>query len=176
MTAPSIEFLNPDTGEPSADCPMLMKTLHLLIGGMERVSNRLVEATALDVCFNRAAVACTSTPRASEFLRRACCGGYELLVLHPKHLLAEAGRSEPTPETLIQVVWTVKSRCSAPLIVLGAEAEVEYRFLEAGADAVLVGRWKTEELRTEIERLLSLPEPEQPTRRRTWSLAGIFGK
>ncbi len=153
-----------------------MKTLHLLIGGLERNLNRLVEATVLDVCYNRAAVACITTPRASEFLRQGSCGSYELLVLNALHLLPESNGSEPTCETLIQLVWALKSRCSAPLVVLGSNPEYEYRFLEAGADAVLNGRWKAQELRSEVERLLSLPAPEKPARRRAWSLAGIFGR
>lgn len=152
-----------------------MKTLHLLLGGAERRLNSTIQTTMLDLCYNRAAVTCTNSLRPAEFLRQGCCGCYDLIILDADHLLAEAGRPEPSPESLVQVVWTLKNQSSAPLIVLGATAEMEYRFLEAGADAVLVGAWQTEELRAEMERQLSLPEPEKAQRRSNWSLAGFFG-
>ncbi len=152
-----------------------MKTLHLLIGGIERNLNRLIEATVLDVCYNRAAVACTKVARPGEFLRHGGGGGYELLILNADHLQPESGHAEPGEEQLVQTVWSIKNCYSAPLIVLGCSAELEYRFLEAGADAVLPGRWKGEELRLEVQRLLTLPA-EEPVHRRSWSLAGLFGK
>ncbi len=152
-----------------------MKTLHLLLGGSERRWNTVIQTTVLDVCYNRAAVAWTHCMRPNEFVRQACCGCYEMIILDIDHLLAEPGRPQLTSPELIQIVWTVRNQSPVPLIVVGATAELEYRFLEAGADAVLVGPLVTGELRNEIERQLALPEPEEPLRRRPWSLAGLFG-
>ncbi|HEY5915202.1 MAG TPA: hypothetical protein VJA21_31805 [Verrucomicrobiae bacterium] len=152
-----------------------MKTLHLLLGGAERRLTSAIQTTVLDVCFNRAAVAFTNSLRPNEFVRQGCCGCYELIILDTEHLLPELGRPELGSEELVQIVWTLKNQSSTPLVVLGATAEMEYRFLEAGADAVLVGRWKPDELRAAVDQQLALPHAEEPPRRRNWSFAGFFG-
>jgi len=150
--------------------------MHLLLGSSERRLNSLIEATVLDVCYNRAAVQVTRTSRLGDFVRHAGYGGLDLMILAANHQLPEPGRSESNEEVLVQAVWTVKNQCSAPLMVLGVAPEVEYRIREAGADVVVPTSLRAEELKAEFNRIISLPAPEEPARQSSWSLAALFGR
>jgi len=153
-----------------------MKTLQMLLGCSERRTAAVIEATVLDVCYNRAAVKTAKVPRLGEFTRSAVCGSVELMVLVPHLLLAEPRLGEPTTEMVVQAVWLAKNRCPAPLVLLSSSAQDEYRFLEAGADAVLSGTLKPEDLHAQLARLISLPEPEEPLAQPKWSFASIFSR
>jgi hypothetical protein len=153
-----------------------MKTTHLLLGGAERRLNSVIEATVLDVCYNRAAVETTRVFRLGEFVRNGSSGSFEIMILVADHLLPETKLGEPGPDALIQAVWMVKSRSNAPLFVLGTSPEIEYRLLEAGADAVLSNAFDAQELRSELERLLALPEPRKIAETPKWSFTAIFGR
>jgi hypothetical protein len=172
-----LRFLISDTGRQLAIHDPEMKTVHLLLGSSERRLNSFIEATVLDVCYNRAAVQCTRTSRLGEFVRLSGFGGVDLMILAANHQLPEPGRTESDSEVLVQAVWTAKNQCSAPLMVLGVASELEYRIREAGADAVAPARPKAEELKAELNRILSLPAPEEPVSRQSgWSLAALFGR
>jgi hypothetical protein len=153
-----------------------MKTMHLLLGSSERRLSALIEAAVLDVCYNRAAIESTRITHLSEFVRNSSCGSFDVLVLLPHHLLPEEKQGAPGPEALVQAIWTVKNRCASPLLVVGSSSEMEYRFLEAGADAVLGITFKPEELRAELDKLITLPEETERPRAPKWSLAALFGR
>ena len=154
-----------------------MKTLQMLLGCSERRTGAIIEATVLDVCFNRAAVKTTKVLRLSEFTRWASCGGAELMILVANHLLPDPRLGEVTQEQLVQSIWLAKNRSSAPLIVMGAPSPHEHRFVEAGADATVSSMLNLDKLRAELNRVLDLPAPEEelePEPR--WSLTSLFGR
>ena len=153
-----------------------MKTLQMLLGCSERRTAAIIEATVLDVCFNRAAVKTTKVLRLSEFTRWASCGGAELIILVANHLLPDPRLGEVTEEQLVQSIWLAKNRSSAPLVIMGAPSHYQHRFTEAGADATVTSMLNVDELRAELDRVLDLPAPEEefePQPR--WSLTSLFG-
>jgi len=153
-----------------------MKTLQMLLGCSERRTAAMIEATVLDVCYNRAAVATNRVPRLGEFTRSACCGAFDLMILVTHHLLPEPRLGEPTLKALTHGIWAARNRCSGPLFVLSNTTEYALDFEQAGADAVLAGRFNAEELRASLQRVLVLPEHEEPVLQPRWTFAALFNR
>ena len=136
-----------------------MKTVDVLLGCAERRIISPVEVLLHDVCYEYATINCLIVARIDEFVRKACAGSLDLLILAPDHLSPAPGRRYgfSTDET-IQTVQALKTKVLVPLIILGGVDE-GVRFMEAGADAVVSLPLRGETLREVLRQTLQIPEP-----------------
>ena len=153
-----------------------IKKINLLLGSAERRLNCVIEAAVLDVCYNQAAVESTKTLRLGEFVRHGSLGSFDLMMLLPDCLLAEPGqRGGGVPlERTLAAIRTLRNQRSTPLILLSSATEDHSRFVQAGADWVTHEAFNEDELKSEVRRLLQLPEPEPEPEPNGWSLATLL--
>ena len=151
-----------------------MKTVHILLGCAERRIISPVEVLLHDVCFEYATINWLIVARLDEFVRKACAGSLDLLILAPDQLSPAPGRrfGFSTEET-IQTVQALKSKVLVPLIVLGGLDE-GVRFMEAGADAVVGLPLRGESLREALRQTLQIPEPVVRSNENSQSSSGLW--
>ena len=152
-----------------------MNTVHVLLANSNRRLNNLIEVAVRDVCYDQLQVECATTVRLDELLRRGCHDAFGLIFVAPDHLV-----SGPAPRAAsisiadaARVIRTIKRRHHAPIIAAGVRPQCELPLLEAGADKVFGILFDRDEFRSEVRRVLNLPEPvaeaePEPSR---WSFA-----
>ena len=138
-----------------------MKTINVLLGCAERRMSNPVEVLLHDVCFNYATINCAIVGRIDEFVRKGCLGGLDLLIIAPDNLrLAPGRRGVSQIEETVRALQTIKSKVTAPLIVVGGLSH-ELQLMEAGAEAVVGFPLRGERMREVLCQTLRIPEPAQ---------------
>ena len=156
-----------------------MKAYHILLGNCEEHLNDFIETLFQEVCQGQAAVHCTRTRRAEEFIRAGCESGYDLIIQIPNNLTPEL--AAPTPIGYVgeglRAIRAIKSKRPAPIIAITAFAErarYEPLLLEAGADCVLELPFEGEQLTLAVDRVLRQPARLECSKPKPWFFAGVL--
>jgi hypothetical protein len=137
-----------------------MKKVHVLLANSDRRLNNLIEVAVRDVCYDQLEVECATTVRLDELIRNGCLGGFGLIFVAPTHLVSGPGRraASATVADAAHAIQTIKGYHATPIIAVGVQPHDELPLLEAGADKVFGILFDRDELRSELRRVLHLPE------------------
>ena len=153
-----------------------MDRLNLLLGIAERRTGNLIEAAVLDACYEQAVIEFARTARVDELSLWGSRGGFDLVIVAVEHLLTGRKAGWVPLEDTLEAIGEVRRRVPTPLLALVTSTEYEVALLGAGADVVLPMPFEREILKSEVRKLLRLPEPvgrEEPAGRRL-SAAALF--
>jgi DNA-binding response OmpR family regulator len=142
-----------------------MKGFNLLLAGADRRAGNLIEVLVRDVCFTQSVVECTRTGRVDDFIRLARDREFDLVVLAPAHLLPAPGQPGGSRcfQEVLRGLRSVRGRRQIPIVAVNTLPEQQESLLEAGADAVVGVPINYDQLKSEVRRVLRIPEPVAET-------------
>lgn len=153
-----------------------MDNINVLLVNGDRGINRLIEATVLDVCYNQALVHFTRTVELSEFVRLGPSEGFGVIIMVADHLVSTSKRHDSLIafEEIVGAVQSVRSQRATPLIVISASDDNKDTLIEAGAECGIKFPLNRETLRSEVRRLLKVPELNSESTSPEWGQAGLW--
>jgi hypothetical protein len=155
-----------------------MNRLNLLLGISERRISNLIEILVHDVCFDQATVNSIKTSRVDELIFRGSCDETDLIVMAPDNLLVGSNQrpARGSMAEALSAIRLIKSQRMVPLITVAVSPEQELPLLEAGADSAFASFFDQEAFKTEVRRVMRLPEKvEIPAASYSrWSMAGLW--
>jgi DNA-binding response OmpR family regulator len=157
-----------------------MDKINLLVANSERGLSNLIERIVLDACYNQAVVESTRISRGDELVKLGCSASFQLLIVAADNLLNGTGlrSSCVSAAQAAGAIRLIRERTTTPLIAVAAFAQNQVALLEAGADCVVRLPFESEKLRTEVRRVLRLPEVvEEPAPERArWTLTDFLAR
>ena len=136
-----------------------METIKLLLAHADRRLTNQVEVAVLDVCYDRAVVRSTQTPRLDEFFHQGSTWDFDLIVVGADKLFKDRLQQAWAPVAEVaKGIQEIRMLRSTPIVALTASPENGEALLEAGADSVLAVPLNLEELKSELRALLDLNE------------------
>jgi len=152
-----------------------MKRLHVLLGSSDHAAINRVEALVHDLCFERVMVECKRTAKLEDIAKLSLCGWMDLVIFSPDNLLTsgKAAFRNLMAESLRCVRQTRRERL-VPFVAFGVAEENASAVLEAGAEVVLGPVWSSEQLRTELSRVMNLPPRTQKPVAMKWDFLRVL--
>jgi len=137
-----------------------MKMLNILLGSSDRTATNRIEALLRDLCFERAMVECTRTARVDDLEKLGSCGWMDAIIFSPDNLLSggRRGLRNVMAET-IRAVRQIRKRNLIPFVAFGVSEDDKVQVYDAGVEVVLGPLCESDELRSELARILNLPAP-----------------
>ena len=153
-----------------------MDKVYVLVANSERRLTSFIESLVLDVCFGHACVETTRTVRADELTKLGSSGAYQLVIVVADNLLPGPVLRSPwvSADEAVQAIREIRSQCDAPVIAVAVFPGDEAALLEAGAECVVRLPFEAEQLRSEVRRVLRIPDPVEVTRTSGWSLNDLL--
>ena len=140
-----------------------MKGFYLLLAGADRRAGNLIEVLVRDVCFTHAVVECTRTGRVDDFIRLGRDREFDLIILAADHLLPAPGQrsGESCFLEALRGLRTIREARSVPIVAVNAAPEQQESLIEAGADGAVGIPINYDLLKSEVRRVLRMPEPTE---------------
>lgn len=152
-----------------------MDNINVLLVNADRGINSLIEAAALDVCYNQALVHFTRTAELSEFVRLAPSDAFRLMIVVAEHafLVQKHPVKLAMVEDVVDAIASVR-RPFSPLLVVSMAEENRHALTEAGADSVMKFPFNRESLTLELRRVLKMRELREESPAERWGQAGMW--
>ena len=151
------------------------KIVSLLLGNSEERTSNIIEKLARDVCGDAAVLHIARIPKLTDFIQRGCQEHFDLIIVVVGGLKMDfrpQGSLGPIGEAAQAVSAIKKARPTASIIAFSPHGQYEPALMEAGADHVLEIPFCCDEVKTVLQRMITLEPPVDASSPHRWTFGG----